>query len=166
MSVSVNVEQASNDFRTSPEQSVGGVDPKPLQNLFAEKVKKGVNDSDTKSAVYWITHRYFDNGGDIYEIYDFVESHPEVVFLKEAEKVYPTIFADIKERKVGNYTRDSLLALMAYYEVIDRYGYADIAVWGMAANKFAELAQGAQRTHDANPERVYGEDEDSTQIQI
>lgn len=145
------------EFREVLEESVSGVDPKPLQDYFADKVAKNIKDDATKSAIYWITHRYFDNGGDIYEIYDFIEARPEVSFLKDAEKVYPTIFADIREKKVKNYSRESLIALLAYYDAIDAHGYADIAIWGMAANKYAELAQGALRMYEADPKARYPE---------
>lgn len=151
------VEVRAKDFRSVLQESVSGTDPKPLQDFFAKQVKDGENTNETKSAIYWITHRYFDNGGDIYEIFNFVEAHPEVAFLKEAETLYPSIFADIKNKKVTNFSRDSLLALLSYYEVIDRKGYGDIALWGIAANKYAELAQSAQRMHELDPEHVYEE---------
>ena len=132
------------DFRSSLEKSVGGVDPKPLQNFFVEKVKNKQNDQEAKSAIYWIIHRYFDNGGDIYEIYDFIQANPEVSFLNEAEKIYPESFSKIKTSKVKNWSSESLLALVAYYEVIDKHGYADISMWGLAANKYSEFAYGAK----------------------
>lgn len=143
------------EFREVLEESVSGNDPKPLQDFFADRVGENINNEATKSAIYWITHRYFDNGGDIYEIYDFIEARPEVAFLKEAEKAYPAIFDAIRARTVANYSRDSLLALLSYYDVIDAKGYADIAIWGMAANKYAELAQGGLRMHEANPRAKY-----------
>ena len=57
------------DYRSALQSSVGGEDPKPLQDFFIEKVKSGTKDNEAKSAIYWIVHRYFDNGGNIYEIY-------------------------------------------------------------------------------------------------
>ncbi len=116
------------------------LDPVPLQNYFVEQVAAGVNDDKTRSAIYWITHRYFDNGGNIYEISDFIEAHPEISFLKEAELIYPEQFQKIREKKVPKtYSFDSLYAMLAYYEVIDKNNYGDIAIWGLAANKYAEL---------------------------
>lgn len=128
------------EFRPSLQQSVGGADVEPLQDYFAEKVAGGEKDDEAKSAIYWITHRYFDNGGDIYEIYDFIQERPAIAFLNDAEALHPEIFAGIKAREVANSSLDSLLALLAYYEIIDRDGYGDLALWGMAANRYAELA--------------------------
>lgn len=149
------------DFRSALESSVSGADPKPLQDFFANQVKNKINNKDTKSSIYWITHRYFDNGGNIYEIYDFVNANPDVAFLKEAEAIFPGVFKAVKERKAENWGSESILALLAYYEVIDRYGYADIAVWGIAANKFSEFAVSANKAHKANPKRKYSPEETS-----
>ena len=151
-------------FRKNLQMSVGGEDPKPLQEFFVEKVKRGVNDDATKSAIYWIAHRFFDNGGNIYEIYDFVNTHPEVAFLKEAEKVYPPIFAEIRSKKVTNYSGNAILALLAYYEVIDRHGYASLAVWGMAANKYSEFAYVSKQEYLRDPNKKYPKGEMSPRV--
>jgi hypothetical protein len=50
------------------------------------------------------------------------------------------VFEAVKARTVTSYSRESLLALLAYYEAIDAYGYANIAIWGLAANKYSEQA--------------------------
>ena len=93
--------------------------PKELQNFFLNDIRNGVNDKYTKSDIYFITHRFFDNGGNIYEIYDYVEANPELTFLKEAENIYPGIFKLIKERKLEPYATDSgYYAYLAYVEVI------------------------------------------------
>ncbi len=152
------------DFRGALQESVGGVDPTPLQDYFAEKVANGENDDETKSAIYWITHRYFDNGGDINEIYDFIQARPAIAFLNEAESIYPTLFAKIKDKSIGKYNSDSLLALLAYYEVIDRYGYGDIALWGMAANQYATLALNAQQLHERREQAGYTYKEGEVQM--
>jgi hypothetical protein len=115
-------------------------DPAPLQEYFVSQLKNGTNDDSTKSAIYWITHRYFDNEGDIYEIYNFIESHPEVAFLKEAEQIYPDIFEKIKTSHVEGFSYESLMALLAYYDTIDAHEYGGIALWGLAANKYSEQA--------------------------
>ena len=139
---------SATDFRSSLEMSVAGTDPKPLQDYFAGKVAAGEKDDEAKSAIYWITHRYFDNGGDIYEIYDFIQARPELAFLNEAELIYPPIFDLVKNRQVTNYSVESLMALLAYYEIIDLYGYAGIGVWGIAANQYAELARVAKFAYE------------------
>ncbi|GEM_PF-3137251 len=155
----INSPVTQSEFRSTLQDSVGGKDPKPLQEFFVKKIKSGVNDNETKSAIYWITHRYFDNGGDIYEIYNFVNSHPEVAFLKEAEKIYPTSFEKIKTSKVEPFSADSVLALLAYYEAIDSHGYASLAVWGIAANKYSEFAYMANKAYLKNPTKQYAEGE-------
>ena len=112
--------------------------PSGLQNSFVEDIKSGVNSGETKSAIYFITHRFFDNGGNIYEIYDYIESHPELSFLKEAEGIYPDVFEQIKEKKLPSiYTYSAFYAYLAYVEVLNKYGYADVATLATAANQYA-----------------------------
>lgn len=120
--------------------STTGAEQKPLQDFFVEQVKSGKNDADTQAALMWVTHRFFDNGGNIYEIYDFVNSHPEIAFLKEAEKIHPEAFLLIKDKKVKPYDISSMVALLAYFEIADKYHYANLGMLGLAANKYAELA--------------------------
>ena len=60
--------------------------PEALQNSFSDDVKNGVNDQYTKADAYWITHRYSDTLGNIYEIYDYIQSRPHLAFIQtEAE---------------------------------------------------------------------------------
>lgn len=116
------------------------IDPVPLQNFFLDSVKSNSKDADTVSAVYWITHRYFDNGGDIYEIYNYIHAHPkELSFLITAETGNPTAFKTVQDGTAGKYSYESLQALLAYYDVLDMYGYGSIELWGIAANKYSEL---------------------------
>lgn len=115
--------------------------PVALQNVFAEDVKNGVNDAYTKSSAYFVTHRFFDNGGNIYEIYDYVNNHPELAFLKEAEDIYPTIFKQIKDRTLPSEPVDrAIYAYCAYLEILEKHGYADIATLATIANKYADTA--------------------------
>lgn len=128
--------------------SVGGSDSLPLQEYVAKRIKEGINDNLTKSAIYWVTHRYFDNGGNINEIYDFVKAHPEVAFMKDGEKVYPDVFAKIEAKKVENYSMESVLALLSYYDAIDAHGYGNLAIWGLSANKYSELVYRSAKNQD------------------
>ena len=115
--------------------------PKPLQDIFLSDIKNGVKDKDTKSDIYFITHRFFDNGGNIYEIYDYVNAHSELTFLKEAELIYPDIFKSIKERKLEPYGVDfATYAYLAYIETLYKHGYADMAALGTSANQYAKVA--------------------------
>lgn len=116
-------------------------DPTALQNSFVNDLKTGVNTKYTKSDAYFITHRFFDNGGNIYEIYEYVNSHPELNFLKEAEKIYPSIFKAIKERTLpSTYVDRAYYAYLAYVEILNKYGYTDIAAISTVANQYAKIA--------------------------
>ena len=117
-----------------------GTDPKPLQNYFAEQVAVGNKDDATKSALFWITHRFFDNGGNIYEIYDFVNEREEVAFLKKAETLDPEAFKLVKDKKAQPYDAPSFVVLLSYFEIARRDGYANFAMLGLGANKYAEMA--------------------------
>ncbi|MCF7843918.1 hypothetical protein K9M47_03395 [Candidatus Gracilibacteria bacterium] len=114
--------------------------PKPLQDLFLSKIKNSENDKDTKMAAYWIVHRFFDNGGDAKEIYDYVQSNPALSFLNEAENVYPESFKDLKDGKIPVGTYAALYIALSYMEILDKYDYSDIAMLSTLSCKYAELA--------------------------
>ncbi|MFA9262383.1 MAG: hypothetical protein ACEQSB_03445 [Undibacterium sp.] len=86
-------------------------------------------------------HRYIDNGGNIYEIYDYVEAHPELAFMKEAEKLQPESFDRIKKRQLSfRYSDFGMYAYLGYLEILEKNGYANMAVFGTAANQYAKMA--------------------------
>jgi hypothetical protein len=115
--------------------------PTALQDLFLSDVRNGVNDKVTKSAIYFITHRFFDNGGNVYEIYDYIEAHPELSFLKEAEKIYPKWFGQLKRGEIPRtHTDRSLYIYLAYVEVLEKHGYTDVAAVATAANQYVKTA--------------------------
>ena len=128
--------------------SVMAGNQKPIQDFLIQKIQDGKNDDATKSALFWITHRFFDNGGNIYEIYDFVNSHKEVAFLREADTIYPEAFAAIQARKVKPYDMYSLVALLGYFEIANKYNYANFAMLGLASNKYAEIASVYKKVSD------------------
>jgi hypothetical protein len=107
----------------------------PLQNYLLSDIKAGKNDDFTKSAAYWMSHRYFDNGGDIYEIYDYVKANPELAFLNEAELLVPDDFAALKKGRVENYGGPSFRAYIAYLEVLEKYGYLGLPGLSTLASK-------------------------------
>ncbi len=117
-----------------------GTDPKPLQDFFVAQVKEGNKDDKTKSALFWITHRFFDNGGNIYEIYDFVNATEEVAFLRKAETINSEAFRLVKEKKVLPYDTPSLLVLLSYFEIARQEGYANIAMLGLGSAQSAAIA--------------------------
>ncbi|MBI2409723.1 hypothetical protein HYV30_01635 [Candidatus Kaiserbacteria bacterium] len=106
-----------------------------------QNVRENIKTADTKADLYFILKRYVYNGGNIYEIYDYIESHPELAFLKEAESVYPYIFELIRSRRVSHaYSDNGMYAYLAYLEAAERSGYADIATIGTAASQYAKMA--------------------------
>lgn len=122
-------------------ESLQNNNPIPLQQLFLEGVRKGDKDNYTKSNGYFVTHRFFDNGGDIYEVYDYINGHPELAFLKEAEEIYPEMFKRIREHTLSpNSSGMSTHAYLAYLEILDKYGYAGVANRGTLASQYAKLA--------------------------
>lgn len=127
------------DFSSALTESNSG-NAEQLQEFLVRDIQAGNKNNETVSAVHWILHRYFDNGGDIYEIYDFVNKHPELGFVRQAEQFDPVLFERIRTNRVPNYGIDSIMALLYYYEAIDQAGYGGIALWGTAANKYSELA--------------------------
>ncbi|MBI2409726.1 hypothetical protein HYV30_01650 [Candidatus Kaiserbacteria bacterium] len=121
--------------------SLLGNNPTGLQNFFLEDIRSGVNDKETKSSIYFIIHRFLDNGGNIYEIYEYINCHPELAFLKKAEAIYPITFKHVRNRAVPRtFTERGFYAYLAYLEVLDSYGYANIAALGTAADLYAKFA--------------------------
>ncbi len=126
--------------------------PKALQESFVNDLKNGVNDKYTKSSAYFITHRYFDNGGNIYEIIDYIKTHPELSFLKEAGNIYPELATRIKNKELPTTHSDSgMYAMLALIEVLDNHGYSDIASLGTLANQYAKLAYFMKRVAKETP---------------
>lgn len=133
-------------------QSVVKNEPEPLQEKFLQSVRNGVNDRYTKADAYFITHRYLDNGGNIYELYDYVNRNPELAFLKEAEAFKPMIFDMVRKGELPKtYNGYSLHAYLAYIEALDKHGYADVAGRATAANQYAKTAWTARAQPEAFP---------------
>lgn len=132
--------------------SMLGNNPKPIQQFVLNDAKNSINDKYTKAAAYFLTHRYFDNGGNIYEITDFVQAHPELSFLKDAALIYPAVFLRIQNRTLPPVHSDSALyAYLAGLEVLDRNGLSDIATLGTLANQYAALAYFAKLISTEHP---------------
>jgi hypothetical protein len=120
--------------------SILGNDAADLKDAFVADVKKGVNDKYTKEDAFFITHRFFDNDGDIYEIYDYVNAHPELAFLQEAKDIYPDVFKVISQRDPALTYDQALYADLAYIEVLVNHGYADIAAISTLASQYAKTS--------------------------
>ncbi len=115
--------------------------PEQLQSFLIQDLQKGQNDQFTKAAAYFITHRYFDTGGNIYDIYDYVQAHSELAFLKEAESRYPEYFALVKNGTLPKtHTDRGTLVYLAYAEVFAEHGYADTALLSTIANQYARTS--------------------------
>jgi hypothetical protein len=118
----------------------GQSDPQYLQEFLKDNLKEGVNDEYTKSAAYWIAHRYFDNGGNVYEIKDFIDKTPELSFMIEASNIYPNDFKLMEEGKADNYSRASMMVFLAYLETLDNNNLLGLPGLSTLANKYADMA--------------------------
>lgn len=127
--------------------------PEPLQESLLKDVELGVNDKFTKSDAYFFVHRYFDNGGDAYEIYDFVQANKALSFMNEAEKISPTAFERLKKGTLSKkYSNAGMHVTLAYLEVLHKYGYADVAALGTLATQYAKMAYFSQQQNKVSPE--------------
>lgn len=134
-------------FSSDVTKSVIGDNPKALQKTFLADVKSGRNDKMVKAAGYFITHRYFDSKGNVYEIYDYSHSDPALSFLTKAEAEYPEIFSKIKAGTLDHhFTEEGNLAYLAYLEVLVSEGYGDIAALGTGANQYAKYGYISEKT--------------------
>lgn len=121
--------------------SIKNNNPEELQNFLVESLSEGVNDKYTKSAAYFITHRYFDNKGDIYEIYAYSKSDPVLSFLGQAEDIYPIIFEKIRNNQLPKtFSEEGMYAFLAYLEALHNNGFGDVAMLGTAAGQYAKMA--------------------------
>lgn len=119
--------------------SLIGNAPDVIQNSFVADVNSGVNTSVTKENAFFITHRYFDTGNNITELYQYMTSHPELADIEsQAEKVYPTIFETYKTTHVASGNKQDLMYL-AYLEALQKTGYADAASYSTAAAMYMTL---------------------------
>ncbi|MFZ1627067.1 MAG: hypothetical protein WAT81_04660 [Candidatus Moraniibacteriota bacterium] len=122
-------------------QSLFKNSPEAVQGSFVAAIKSGGIDEWAQLDAYFFTHRYVDNGGNIYELYDFIEQRTELSFMKEAENIYPEVFTNIRARRAPfTYSDQGIYAYLAYLEILDRYGYANAAMLSTAANQYAKIA--------------------------
>jgi len=122
--------------------SIAGTDILSLQNMFLDDLRNKRNDANVKAEAYFVMHRYFDNGGNIYELYDFVNTHPELAFLKKAEKIYPQAFKEIKEHSLPtSYSTSGRVAYLSYMGVLNQKNYLDVAGRATVANQFMEMTR-------------------------
>ncbi len=128
------------NYTTILQLSASQSDSKPIQDFLVKEIKSGDKSNFTQSAAYWMSHRYFDNGGDIYEVYDYVKANPELSFLNEAEQIYPDAFKSVKDGKASNYSSPSLYAYLGYLEIFEKYNYLNLPGLSTLTNKYAELA--------------------------
>lgn len=131
-------------------QEIVSGSPSAAQELFASDVSNGVNDVLTKSNAYLVMERYAYEG-NIYEIYDYVDSHPSLAFLREAEERQPEIFRKIKDRSLPVPSVEALYAFLSYVGVLEKYGYANVALRASAAHMYAKNAY----ILTLEPERFY-----------
>lgn len=123
------------------QQSLFKNHPERVQESLITAITRGGIDEWVQLDAYFFTHRYIDNGGNIYELYDFIEGSPEVAFLKEAESIYPEVFAGIRDRRAPfTYSDQGMYAYLAYLEVLEKRGYANAATLSTLANQYAKLA--------------------------
>lgn len=115
--------------------------PEAVRSSFLAAVRRGGADEWVQLDAYFFTHRYIDNGGNIYELYDFIGQNPELTFMKEAENMYPEVFLNIQARRAPfSYSDQGMYAYLAYLEVLEKYGYANAALLATIANQYAKLA--------------------------
>jgi hypothetical protein len=113
--------------------------PDKLKKFFLKDVENSINDEYTKSSIFLIINRYVVNGGNIYEVYDFVNSNQKVSFLNEAEVVYPIIFNDLKNRKIQlTYSDKGLYVYLAYLETLVKNDYGNNAIFGTLIGQYAK----------------------------
>jgi hypothetical protein len=76
-----------------------------------------------------------------YEIYDYIQSHPSLSFLNEAETIHPQYFQWLKAGiPPKTYALRALYVLLSFIEIMHAHGFANIAIHGTLANQYAYSA--------------------------
>ncbi len=129
------------EYQNAIQENLFQNNPQSLQAFFVRDIANGVNDMYTKSVAHFLVRRYFNNGGNIYEVFNYVDSHKELAFLKEAETIYPEMFEFVKNKRLPfTYSDQGMYASLAYFEILERNNYADISTLGTVANQYAKMA--------------------------
>ena len=112
-----------------------------LKTFLVTDLRSGYNDRYTKTAAFLFVYQYFTNGGDPYEIFDYIHQHHELSFLNEAEIIYPKVFDDMKNRRVKHvYSDKGMYVFLAYLETLEKHSYADYATQGFLVGQYAKMA--------------------------
>jgi hypothetical protein len=116
------------------------VDENIARSFFVDDVRNSVNDQHTKQSAYFVFQKYI-NSGNIYELYDYVNSHTELAFLKEAETLRPKDFERVRKKKTPfHYTDQGLYIYLAYLEILEKNGYANESILASLSYRYAQMA--------------------------
>src|ERR1035437_1594616 len=127
-------------WMNSPGGTVQKADATP-GGIFIADVTSGSHTLEATAHAYTFISQYVTNGGNIYEVYDFIESHPELSFLKKAQTIYPTVFNNVQQRQLPyTYSDNGLYAYLAYLEILEQQGYGGITVTGELAYQYSKFA--------------------------
>jgi hypothetical protein len=127
-------------WMNSPDGTVQKIDATP-GDVFIADVTSGNHTLQATAHAYTFVSQYVRNGGNIYEVYDFIESHPELSFLKKAQAVYPTVFDHVQQKQLPHtYSDNGLYAYLAYLEILEQQGYGGITVTGELAYQYSKFA--------------------------
>ena len=112
-----------------------------FKESFLRDVGDGINDKYTKSYAHLFVYQYFMNGGNVYEVSNYIENNKELFFLKEAVKIYPDYFKSLKEKRLPmTYSDEGMYISLAYFETLEKNGYGDIATLGILSGQYAKMA--------------------------
>ncbi len=113
-----------------------GVSP----GFFLDDVKSGINDEYTRKSAYLVFQRYVASG-NIYALYDYVNSHVELAFLREAEFLHPESFKKVEEKKLPfHHTDEGMYVFLSYLEVLERSGYGSESLLASLTYRYAQMA--------------------------
>ena len=128
-------------YNTSIEQAMVTGGGNQMRDLLLDDLRHHRNDMYTKYAAYSFIRTYFNNGGDPYEVYEYVHAHSELAFLTEAETINATYFESMRNKKVPHsYSDPGMYIYLAYLEGLEKNGYGDVATLGSLAGQYAKSA--------------------------
>ena len=128
-------------YESALEENMVNNNPDKIRSFLIKDIEDGINDDYTRSAIFLVISRYVSNGGNIYEVFDFIKANPEFSFLEKAEVIYPIIFDDLKKRDLQlTYSDKGLYVYLAYLETLVENDYGSNAVFGTLIGQYAKSA--------------------------
>ncbi len=100
------------------------------------------NDGYTKTYAFLLIEQYINNGGDIYEVSNFIQRNEELSFLNKAQDLCPEQFARLFKNDIyhSGYSDGAFCVYLAYLETLNTSKYGSFISNSVLAYQYAKDA--------------------------